>query len=154
MDDGQIILAGGALLTAGLVASLLAVRVRVPSLVLFLGVGMIIGVALDRLRRLRAGAQRGHRRARADPVRGRAELGLPARSGPCCRAALSLAILGTLVTAVLAGLAAAFLFDLSTLEGLLLGAILSATDGAAIFALLRGSTLSGGWRAPSRASPA
>ena len=44
MEDGQLILAAGSLLTAGLLASLLAVRVRVPSLVLFLGVGMVIGV--------------------------------------------------------------------------------------------------------------
>src|SRR4051812_4166327 len=43
MDDGQLILAGGALLSAGLIASLVAVRVRVPSLVVFLGVGMFIG---------------------------------------------------------------------------------------------------------------
>jgi cell volume regulation protein A len=52
-----------------------------------------------------------------------------------------LAVLGTLVTAVVAGLAAAWLFDLTTLEGLLLGSILASTDGAAIFAVLRGSTL-------------
>jgi potassium/hydrogen antiporter len=48
---------------------------------------------------------------------------------------------GTLVTAVVTGLAAALLFDLSTLDGMLLGSVLAATDGAAIFALLRGSTL-------------
>ena len=46
-----------------------------------------------------------------------------------------------MVTALVAGLAAAWLFDLSTEEGLLLGAILSATDGAAVFALMRGSHL-------------
>src|SRR6185312_3851955 len=34
-----------------------------------------------------------------------------------------------------------WIFDLSLLEGLLLGSIVAATDGAAIFALLRGSTL-------------
>ena len=44
-------------------------------------------------------------------------------------------------TAVICGFAAAWLFDLSTLEGMLLGAIISSTDGAAIFALLRESTL-------------
>ena len=55
--------------------------------------------------------------------------------------ALSLAIVGTLLTAVVTGLAATWLFDFSTIEGLLLGAIVAGTDGAAIFALLRGSTL-------------
>jgi cell volume regulation protein A len=43
MDTGELILVGSALLTAGLLASLVAVRVRVPSLVLFLGVGMLLG---------------------------------------------------------------------------------------------------------------
>jgi potassium/hydrogen antiporter len=140
MDDGQLILVGGALLSAGLVASLVAVRVRVPSLVLFLGLGMIIGslwidfddyelersvgvVALA-LILFEGGLNSGFLEIR--PVLG---------------ASLSLAIFGTVMTAIIAGLAAALLFDLTTLEGLLLGAILSATDGAAIFALLRGSTL-------------
>ena len=52
------------------------------------------------------------------------------------RPSLSLAIFGTIGTAVICGFAAAWLFDLSTLEGMLLGAIISSTDGAAIFALL------------------
>src|SRR5215204_3050614 len=140
MDDGQLILAGGALLSAGLIASLVAVRVRVPSLVVFLGVGMIIGwlwIDFD-----------DYELARSVGIVALAlilfEGGL--NSGfleirPVLPAALSLALVGTVLTAVIAGLAAALLFDLSTLEGLLLGAILSATDGAAIFALLRGSTL-------------
>jgi cell volume regulation protein A len=38
-------------------------------------------------------------------------------------------------------MAAKWLFDLTTLEGLLLGSVIASTDGAAIFALLRGSTL-------------
>jgi cell volume regulation protein A len=60
---------------------------------------------------------------------------------PVLRPALLLAIAGTIVTALIAGLAATWLFDFSLLEGLLLGAILAATDGAAIFALLRGVRL-------------
>ena len=38
-----LILAAGALLAAGLVASFVATRLRVPSLLLFLGVGMLVG---------------------------------------------------------------------------------------------------------------
>src|SRR4051794_41434819 len=43
MPDGQLILIAGALLGAALAASLLAGRIRVPGLVLFLGLGMAIG---------------------------------------------------------------------------------------------------------------
>jgi potassium/hydrogen antiporter len=60
---------------------------------------------------------------------------------PVLAPAISLAIVGTIVTAVVTGFAAVWLFDLSTLDGLLLGSVLAATDGAAIFALLRTSTL-------------
>src|SRR4051812_5972869 len=60
---------------------------------------------------------------------------------PVLGPAAALALVGTVVTAFIAGLAASALFDFSLLEGLLLGAILSSTDGAAIFALLRTSTL-------------
>ena len=55
--------------------------------------------------------------------------------------AAALAVVGTIVTAVVSGLAAAWLFDLTTLEGMLLGSILASTDGAAVFSILRGSTL-------------
>ena len=57
-------------------------------------------------------------------------------------AATALATVGTAITALIVGVSAAALFGFSTNEGLLLGAILSSTDGAAIFALLRGSALS------------
>ena len=43
MADGQLILITGALLAAALAASLLAGRLRVPGLVLFLAVGMLAG---------------------------------------------------------------------------------------------------------------
>src|SRR3712207_6874117 len=49
---------------------------------------------------------------------------------------------GTFLTAVMTGVIASVLFDFSTLEGLLLGSILASTDGAAVFAILRGSTRS------------
>jgi cell volume regulation protein A len=143
LTDGQLILVAGAIIVAGLVASLLAVRLRVPSLVVFLGLGMAVGsdgagwidfddyglartvgvVALS-LILFEGGLSSGVREIR-----------------PVLAPAATLAVAGTAITAVVTGLAAAWLLDLTTLEGLLLGAILSSTDGAAIFALLRGSTL-------------
>ena len=55
--------------------------------------------------------------------------------------AISLATIGTVLTALITGLVAVWLFDLSTLEGLLIGSAVAATDSAAIFAVLRGSRL-------------
>jgi potassium/hydrogen antiporter len=143
MNDGQLILVGGALLVAGLAAALAAGRLRVPGLVLFLGLGMAIGsdgtgwIHFD-----------DYELARTIGIVALAlilfEGGLDAgfdEIRPVLRSSLSLAFLGTVGTAVIAGLAAAWLFDLSTLEGLLVGSIVAATDGAAIFGVLRGSTL-------------
>src|SRR5829696_2950169 len=143
MGDGEMLLITGALLAGGLAASLLAARVRVPALVLFLAVGMAIGsdgtgwIHFD-----------DYELARTVGIVALAlilfEGGLTAgfeEIRPVLRASLSLAILGTLGTCVICGFAAAWLFDLPTLDGMLLGAIISSTDGAAIFALLRESTL-------------
>jgi potassium/hydrogen antiporter len=60
---------------------------------------------------------------------------------PVLGVSISLAFVGTLLTAAITGLAAAALFGFSTKEGLLVGSIIAATDGAAIFAVLRESTL-------------
>ena len=143
MSDGELILVAAALLAAGIGASLLASRIRLPGLLLFLGLGMAIGS--DGLGWIDFES---YELARTIGVVALAlilfEGGLTAgfdEIRPVLRPSLSLAILGTLGTAVVCGFAAAWLFDLSTLEGMLLGAIISSTDGAAIFALLRDSTL-------------
>ena len=143
MDEGSFILAAGALMTAGLAASLLAGRVRVPGLILFLALGMLVGsdgigwIYFD-----------DYDLARVIGIIALSlilfEGGLSAGYGeirPVLWSSLSLATLGTLVTALITGLAAAWIFGFSTLEGLLIGAVLSVTDSAAIFALLRESTL-------------
>src|SRR5882757_3590192 len=60
---------------------------------------------------------------------------------PVLGTAASLATLGTLATALIAGVAAKWIFGLSWLEGMIVGAAIAATDSAAIFAVLRNSTL-------------
>jgi potassium/hydrogen antiporter len=60
---------------------------------------------------------------------------------PVLRPALLLAVVGTVLTAAIVGLAAVTLFGFSVLEGVLLGGILAPTDSAAVFALLRGVRL-------------
>ena len=143
LHDGEMILIASALLSAGLLASLVAGRVRVPSLVLFLAVGMTIGSdVLDLIE------FDDYELARTVGIvalalilfEGGLAAGFP-EIRPTLGAAVSLATIGTLITAVISGVVATILFDLSLLEGLLVGAILSSTDGAAIFAILRGSTL-------------
>jgi potassium/hydrogen antiporter len=145
--DGELILVAGALLAAGIAASLLAARIRLPGLLLFLGVGMVLGSDVTGL--IEFGSREGdYELARTIGIVALVlilfEGGLTAgfeEIRPVLRPALALALVGTFVTAAITGAAAIWLFDLSTLEGLLLGSIIASTDGAAIFALLRGSTL-------------
>ena len=143
MSDGELILVAGALLAAGLAAALLAGRLRVPGLLLFLGLGMLLGSdGLDwiDLYDYELARRIGIIALAAILFEGGLVAGF-SEIRPVLRPGLSLALVGTIVTAAIIGAAGVWLFDLSTLEGLLLGAILSVTDGAAIFALLRGSTL-------------
>jgi potassium/hydrogen antiporter len=147
VTDGELILVAGALLAAGIAASLLAARVRLPGLLLFLALGMVLGSDvtgwIDFGR-----AEEDYELARSIGIVALVlilfEGGLSAgfdEIRPVLRPAISLALVGTFVTAAITGAVAILLFDLTTLEGLLLGSIISSTDGAAIFALLRGSTL-------------
>ncbi len=141
--DAELILIAGALLAAGIVGALLADRVRVPGLLLFLGLGML------------AGSQGigGISFSNTELARtlGTVALVLILFEGgltsgwseirPVLGTAASLSTIGTALTAVIAGFAAKLIFDLSTLEGMLVGAAIAATDSAAIFAVLRRSTL-------------
>jgi potassium/hydrogen antiporter len=141
--DAELILVAGGLLAAGIVGALLADRVRIPGLLLFLGLGMLAGsegiggiefTDTELARTLGTIAL----------VLILFEGGLTAGWGeirPVLGTAASLATVGTVVTAAIAGVAAKWIFDLSLLEGMLVGAAVAATDSAAIFAVLRRSTL-------------
>jgi potassium/hydrogen antiporter len=141
--DAELILIAGVLLSAGIVGALFADRVRVPGLLLFLALGMV------------AGSQGigGIEFSNTELARTLGTIALVLilfegglTSGwseirPVLGTAASLATIGTIGTALIAGFAAKLIFDLSTLEGLIVGAAVAATDSAAIFAVLRRSTL-------------
>jgi potassium/hydrogen antiporter len=141
--DAELILVAGALLAAGIVGGLLADRMRIPGLLLFLGLGMLAGSegigGID------------FNNAELARTLGTVALVLIVFEGglnagwseirPVLWTAASLATVGTILTALLAGFAAKLIFGLSTLEGMLVGAAVAATDSAAIFAVLRRSQL-------------
>lgn len=141
--DAELILIAGALLAAGILGALLADRVRVPSLLLFLGLGMLAGSegigGIDF-----SDSELARTLGTIALVLIIFEGGLTAgwsEIRPVLGTAASLATIGTALTAVIAGLAAKLIFGLTTLEGMLVGAAIAATDSAAIFAVLRRSTL-------------
>src|SRR5918996_1870508 len=124
MTDGALILVAGALLTLGIGATLLAGRLRVPGLVLFLGLGMAIGS--DGLGLIDFGDT-------PDDVELARTIGIIALSLILFEGGLaagwaevrtvflpgvSLATLGTFLTAVITGFAAHWLLDLTVLQGL------------------------------------
>ncbi len=132
-----------AILMCSILLSPLSNRVGMPVLLLFLGIGMLAGQSeIGRL--LAADTETaflignlalaiilldGGMRTRVETFR----VGL--------RPALSLATLGVLITALVTGLAAMFIFDLPLLHGLLVGTIVSSTDAAAVFALMQNQGL-------------
>jgi cell volume regulation protein A len=141
--DAELILIAGVLLAAGIAGALLADRVRVPGLLLFLGLGMLAGsegIGGIEFSDAELARTLGTIALVLILFEGGLSSGWP-EIRPVLGTAASLATLGTALTAVIAGFAAKLIFDLSTLEGMLVGAAIAATDSAAIFAVLRGSTI-------------
>jgi len=140
MTELNIALAlGSALLLVGVVASKAAVRLGVPALLLFLGLGVLagsegpggieftdvglarnVGVVALAFILFSGGLDTEWRQVRPVLVKG-----------------LVLSTVGVVVTASIVGVLAAIVLDLPWATGLLLGAVVSSTDAAAVFSVLR-----------------
>lgn len=139
MDVGQLLLVVGAILAGSVIVALGAARVGVPSLVAFLGLGMLLGsdgpVGIDFT---------DVEMARTVGIVGLAAIiyegGLSTswrRLRHVAAPGAMLATLGVAATALLTAPAAHLLFGLPWLQSVLLGAIVASTDAAAVFATLR-----------------
>ena len=141
-------LLAGVLLLIGIASSKFSARLGMPVLVLFLAVGMLAG-------------SEGIGRIPFENYPMASSLSSAAlalilfdgglRTSITCvrqvwRQALALSTVGVLLTSLITGLAAAWILQMSLLQGLLLGSIVGSTDAAAVFSVLR----TGGLRLPER----
>ena len=127
------------LLLLSVITSKASGKLGIPALLLFLVIGMLVGVASP--------APRSPEFAQLAQSLGIVALVLGVFAGgletdwasvrPVLRRGLLLSTVGVLVTALLVSVFAHLVFGFSLLEGLLLGAIVSSTDASTVFALLR-----------------
>jgi cell volume regulation protein A len=135
----QILLAASILLALSIAASKISARLGVPALLLFLAIGMLAG-------------SEGIGGIYFDDARSSQALGVVAlvfilfaggldtnwlSIHPVVWQGIALATLGVFITAAVVGWLASTFLSFSTLEGLLIGAIVASTDAAAVFSVLR-----------------
>lgn len=138
-----LILLGAALLLAAIVSSKLSTRVGIPTLVVFMAVGMLagedgpLGLVFDDF-----ALAHGAGTVALLLILFDGGLRTPLESVHLAwRPALALSTAGVLLTAGVAGAFASWLLGLPPITGLLLGSIVGSTDAAAVFAILRGQGL-------------
>jgi cell volume regulation protein A len=138
MHFDEWLLISSVLLLLSILAWKVSSRLGIPALLLFLGIGMLAGsdgpggiYFDDALVAQSVGVVALAFILFAGGIETEWQVVRPALWG-----ALSLSTIGVLVTAVVVAVFALFLLHVSFLEGLLLGAIISATDAAAVFSVL------------------
>lgn len=135
----NVLLLGSVLLFISIVASKTSFKLGIPTLILFLIVGMLAGSDGP-------GGIYFNDAATAQFL-GVVALTFILFSGgldtkiesikPVLKDGISLATIGVLITALLSGLFASYVLGFTWVEGLLLGAVISSTDAAAVFSILR-----------------
>lgn len=143
-----LIFVAGVLLLLGIASSKFSARLGVPVLVLFLALGMLAGSeGIGRIAFENYPLAHGIGTLALAIILFDGGLRTPLDSVRAAwRPALLLATLGVLLTAMVTGWATSWILDIPLLEGMLLGSIVSSTDAAAVFAILR----SGGVALPTR----
>ena len=138
-----VLLLSAVVLIACVIGSKISSRLGIPTLLFFIGLGMLFGsegifkidfenysfaekICSSALIFIMFYGGFGTKWSTARPVAVKAAL---------------LSTLGTLITAVLTGLFCHLVFNLPLLEGMLIGAVLSSTDAASVFSILRSKQL-------------
>lgn len=132
------ILLGAGLIALSILTSVLAFRFGAPLLLVFLGIGLVAGE--DGLGLVFNDAQAAYFVGSLALAVILFDSGFGTRTQTLQRAAAPafvLATVGVLLTTLFVGVAARFLLDLPWLYALLMGAVISSTDAAAVFFLLR-----------------
>jgi cell volume regulation protein A len=137
-DLGLILLTGATVVLAAIVAARVAHGIGLPSLLLFLGLGLALGEAGLGVRFDNAALARDLGLGALVLIL--AEGGLTtnwAHARAAAPAALSLATIGVTVSVFVVAVATRWLLHLGWRDALLLGAVLGPTDSAAVFSVLR-----------------
>ena len=139
----NILLIGSILLLASVIAGKTSGRFGVPILIVFLGIGMLAGS--DGIGGINFND------ARIAQFIGIVALNFILFSGgldtswgsvkPIWQQGMSLSVLGVLLTAITLGTFVWLITDFTIYESLLLGSIVSSTDAAAVFSILRSNSL-------------